>query len=285
LKEILVRAATGLVFITVLIGAIVWNKYSVAALFFVVSMIGLLEFFKLMEKGGFKPKKTAGVIVGGLVYLIISLYSITTEITFAYLLFIFPLLVLLVVLELFRKSEYPVTNFAFSVMGIIYVVIPLSMLNFFVAYDNASYYQTVEIEGYKYLLLLAFFVIQWANDTGAYVTGKAFGKHKLFERISPNKTWEGAVGGGVFALIAGFIFAYTTDSNILHWLIISLLIVVFGTLGDLTESQIKRSVGVKDSGKILPGHGGVLDRFDGVLFSAPIVLTYLHLFQIQLNIF
>ncbi len=285
MKEILVRAATGLVFITVLIGAIVWNKYSVAALFFVVSMIGLLEFFKLMEKGGFKPKKTAGVIVGGLVYLIISLYSITTEITFAYLLFIFPLLVLLVVLELFRKSEYPVTNFAFSVMGIIYVVIPLSMLNFFVAYDNASYYQTVEIEGYKYLLLLAFFVIQWANDTGAYVTGKAFGKHKLFERISPNKTWEGAVGGGVFALIAGFIFAYTTDSNILHWLIISLLIVVFGTLGDLTESQIKRSVGVKDSGKILPGHGGVLDRFDGVLFSAPFVLTYLHLFQIQLNIF
>jgi phosphatidate cytidylyltransferase len=285
LKEILVRAATGLVFITVLIGAIVWNKYSVAALFFVVAMLGLFEFFKLMEKGGFKPKKTAGIIVGSLVYLIISLYSITTEVTFAYLLFIFPLLVLLVVLELFRKSEYPVTNFAFSVMGIVYVVIPLSMLNFFVAYDNAAYYETVEIEGYKYLLLLAFFVIQWANDTGAYVSGKAFGKHKLFERISPNKTWEGAIGGGLFALVAGFIFAYTTDSNLLHWSIISLLIVVFGTLGDLTESQIKRSVGVKDSGNILPGHGGILDRFDGVLFSAPFVLTYLHLFEIHLNIF
>ena len=283
MKEILVRASTGLVFITVLIGAIVCNKYSVAALFFVVSLLGLIEFFKLMEKGGFKPKKTAGAIVGGLVYLIIALYSMTTEVTFAYLLFIFPLLVLLVVLELFRKSEYPVTNFAFSVMGIVYVVIPFAMLNFF-AY-NTTYYETIEIEGYQYILLLAFFVIQWANDTGAYVSGKAFGKHKLFERISPNKTWEGAIGGGVFALIAGFIFAYTTESNVVHWLIISLLIVVFGTLGDLTESQIKRSVGVKDSGNILPGHGGILDRFDGVLFSAPFVLSYLHLFEIHLTIF
>jgi phosphatidate cytidylyltransferase len=284
LKEIVVRASTGLVFITVLIGAIVWNKYSVAVLFFVVSMLGLIEFFKLMEKGGFKPKKTAAGIVGGAIYLIIALFSLTTEVTFAYLLFIFPLLVLLVVLELFRKSEFPVTNFAFSVMGIVYVVIPFAMLNFF-AYDDAAYYATVEIEGYQYILLLAFFVIQWSNDTGAYVTGKAFGKHKLFERISPNKTWEGAIGGGVFALLAGFIFAYTTDSNILHWLVISLLIVVFGTLGDLTESQIKRSVGVKDSGNILPGHGGILDRFDGVLFSAPFVLTYLHLFEIHLSIF
>ena len=143
MKEILVRASTGLVFITVLIGAIVCNKYSVAALFFVVSLLGLIEFFKLMEKGGFKPKKTAGAIVGGLVYLIIALYSMTTEVTFAYLLFIFPLLVLLVVLELFRKSEYPVTNFAFSVMGIVYVVIPFAMLNFF-AY-NTTYYETIEI--------------------------------------------------------------------------------------------------------------------------------------------
>lgn len=283
MKEILVRAITGLVFISVLIGAIVWNKYSVAVLFFVVSMLGLVEFFKLMEKGGFKPKKRVATVVGGIIYAIITLFSFGTFVTFEYLLFIFPLLVLLVVLELFRRSDYPVTNFAFSIMGILYVVIPLSMLNFFTF--NEDYNETMELKGYSYLLLLAFFVIQWANDTGAYLSGKAFGKHKLFERISPNKTWEGAIGGMVFAVIAGFIFAYTTESNILHWVIISMLIVVFGTLGDLTESQIKRSVGVKDSGNILPGHGGILDRFDGVLFSAPFVLTYLHLFQIHLSIF
>lgn len=283
MKEVLIRASTGLVFILVLIGAIVWNKYSVAILFFIVAILGLIEFFKLMEKAGFKPKKRVAGIVGALIYAIIALYSFGGEITYAYLLFIFPLLVILVLLELFRKSEYPVTNFAFSIAGIFYIVIPFAMLNFF-AYDS-EYYDTLEVEDYQYILLLAFFVIQWANDTGAYVVGKLFGKHKLFERISPNKTWEGAAGGAFFALVAGFLFGYFSTSHIGHWLVIAALIVVFGTLGDLTESQIKRSVGVKDSGNILPGHGGILDRFDGVLFSAPFVLSYLHLFKVHLSIF
>lgn len=236
-----------------------------------------------MEKAGFKPKKRVAGLVGALIYTIIALYSFGGEVTYAYLLFIFPLLVVLVLLELFRKSEYPVTNFAFSIAGIFYVVIPFAMLNFF-AYNEDSYYKTLGVTGYQYILLLAFFVIQWSNDTGAYLVGKFFGRTKLFERISPNKTWEGAFGGAVFALIAGFLFAYFAGGHIGHWLAIAGLIVVFGTLGDLTESQIKRSVGVKDSGNLLPGHGGILDRFDGVLFSAPFVLTYLHLFNIHLSI-
>lgn len=285
MKELLTRALTGLIFVSVLIGAIVWNKYAVAGLFFVVSLLGLIEFFKLMEKAGFKPKKSVAGAVGALIYAIIALYSFGGEVTYAYLLFIFPLLVVLVLLELFRKSEYPVTNFAFSIAGIFYVVIPFAMLNFFAYNADGEFYDTLQVSGYQYILLLAFFVIQWANDTGAYLVGRAIGKHKLFERISPNKTWEGAFGGAVFALLAGFLFAFFTNSHIGHWLVIAALITVFGTLGDLTESQIKRSVGVKDSGNILPGHGGILDRFDGVLFSAPFVLTYLHLFEIHLNIF
>jgi len=278
LSDIATRALTGFIFISVLIGSIVYNKYSVALLFFVVSMLGLIEFFKLMEKGGFNPKKRVAGVIGGLIYGIITMYSFG-HFSFAFLLFIFPLLVVLVLLELFRKSEYPVSNFAFSVMGILYVVIPLSMLNFF-AY-NVDYYDTMNIEGYNYILLLAFFIIQWSNDTGAYLVGRQFGKTKLFERISPNKTWEGAIGGAIFALIAGGIFALITGGHFGHWLAISFLIVVFGSLGDLTESQIKRSVGVKDSGSLLPGHGGILDRFDGVLFSAPFVLTYLQLFNVH----
>ena len=262
----------------ILITAIVWNKYTVAGLFFLVAIMGLFEFFHLMEKAGFSPKKRAAIPIAGVIYTIISAYSFG-EINFAFLLFIFPLLVVLVLLELFRKSDSPVSNFAFSIVGILYVVIPLSMLNFFVY--NADFYDTLDIEGYKYILLLAFFVIQWSNDTGAYLCGRFFGKTKLFERISPNKTWEGAIGGGVFALLAGFIFAYFSEGNIAHWLAIAALIVVFGTLGDLTESQIKRSVGVKDSGNIMPGHGGILDRFDGVLFSAPFVLTYLQIFEVH----
>lgn len=275
MKELVIRAITGTIFVTVLIGAIVWNKYSVAALFFVVSILGLLEFFKLMEKGGFKPKKSVSSFVGAIIYGIIVYFSFGFC-NFSYLLFIFPLLVLLVVIELFRKSETPVSNFAFSVVGVMYVVIPFSILNFF-AYSS-PYEEILEIEGrYDYIFLLGFFVIQWASDTGAYLTGSMVGRTKLFERISPNKTWEGAVGGAIIALITGFLFAHYTESSILHWMVSSLLIVVFGTLGDLTQSQIKRSTGVKDSGNILPGHGGILDRFDGVLFSAPFVLAYLHI--------
>lgn len=279
MKEIVTRAITGLIFIVVLISAITYNKYTVAGLFFIVSIIGLYEFFTLMEKGGFKPKKSVAITAGGIIYSILTYYSFG-EIDYKYLLFIFPLLVLIVITELFRKSASPVSNFAFSIVGILYIVIPFAILNFF-AYHK-TYSDIVGIDQkYSYFLLLAFFVIQWANDTGAYLSGKMLGRTKLFERISPNKTWEGAIGGAVLAVITGVIFSTVTESNIVHWIIISLLIVVFGTLGDLTESQIKRSVGVKDSGNILPGHGGILDRFDGVLFSAPFVLAYLQLFNIQ----
>ena len=278
MKELLTRATTGAIFVAVLIGAIVWNKYSVAGLFFVISILGLLEFFKLMEKGGFKPKKSISSVVAGLIYGIIVYFSFGYG-NFSYLLFIFPLLVLLVVIELFRKSETPVSNFAFSVMGVMYVVIPFSILNFF-AYGS-PYDEVLEInDRYDYIFLLGFFVIQWASDTGAYLTGSAFGKTKLFERISPNKTWEGVIGGLILAILTGYLISFFTNSSHIHWMNIALLIVVFGTLGDLTESQIKRSCGVKDSGNILPGHGGILDRFDGVLFSAPFVLAYLHFFDL-----
>lgn len=259
--------------------AITTNKYTLAGLFYFVSMAGLYEFFILMEKVGFRPQKTIAMIVGTIIYGIIAMYSFG-EFNFAYLLFIFPLLVTLVAIELFRKSDSPVTNFAFSVMGILYVVIPFSILNFF-AYD-ATYYSEMEINtnNYSSLLLVGFFVIQWANDSGAYLVGSMLGKNKLFERISPNKTWEGFYGGAVLAVITGVVFGMF-DGSTIHWIIVALIIVIFGTLGDLTESQIKRSCGVKDSGNLLPGHGGILDRFDGVLFSAPFVLAYLQLVYLQ----
>jgi len=280
LNELVKRIITGVIFIAVLLLAITTNKYTLAGLFYIISIAGLYEFFILMEKVGFKPKKSVAIIVGSIIYAIIAMYSFG-DFNFAYLLFIFPLLVTLVVLELFRKSETPVTNIAFSVMGILYVVIPFSILNFF-AYDE-MYYSEMDINTnhYSSLLLVGFFMIQWANDSGAYAFGSLFGKHKLFERISPNKTWEGFFGGAFLAILMGMGFGYFFDGKMIHWIVVALIIVIFGTLGDLTESQIKRSCGVKDSGNILPGHGGVLDRFDGVLFSAPFVLAYLQLVYLQ----
>ncbi len=280
MSELVKGAITGFLFVGVLLLAITTNKYTLAALFYIISMAGLYEFYRLMEKVGFKPKKSIAMFVASIIYGIIAIYSFGAF-SFSYLLFIFPLLVSLVALELFRKSEYPVTNIAFSVMGILYVVIPLSILNFF-AYDTTFYNEMdINTNHYSSLLLVGFFMIQWANDTGAYLVGSQIGKHKLFERISPNKTWEGFYGGAVLAILMGMGFAYFFDGEMIHWIIVALLIVVFGTLGDLTESQIKRSCGVKDSGNLLPGHGGVLDRFDGVLFSAPFVLAYLQLVYLQ----
>ena len=280
MNELVKRSITGFLFVGTLLLAITTNKYTLAGLFYVISMAGLYEFFRLMEGVGFKPKKSVAIFVGTIIYGIIAMYSFG-EFSFSYLLFIFPLLVTLVAIELFRKSEYPVTNIAFSVMGILYVVIPLSILNFF-AYDPVFYKEMdINTNNYSSLLLVGFFMIQWANDTGAYLIGSQLGKNKLFERISPNKTWEGFYGGAVLAVSMGMGFAYFFDGEMIHWIIVALLIVIFGTLGDLTESQIKRSCGVKDSGNLLPGHGGVLDRFDGVLFSAPFVLAYLQLVYLQ----
>ncbi|MCT4582554.1 MAG: phosphatidate cytidylyltransferase [Flavobacteriales bacterium] len=281
MNDLTKRIITGILFVVVLLLAITTNKYTLAGLFYIVSMAGLYEFYMLMEQVSFKPKKSAAMIVGSIIYGIIVMYSFG-EFNFAYLLFIFPLLVTLVALELFRKSKDPVTNIAFSVMGILYVVIPLAILNFF-AYDP-TYYNEMDINtnNYSSLLLVGFFVIQWANDSGAYLFGSLLGKYKLFERISPNKTWEGFYGGAILAVITGIIFGQFFDGKTIHWIIVALIIVIFGTLGDLTESQIKRSCGVKDSGNLLPGHGGILDRFDGVLFSAPFVLAYLQLVYLQL---
>jgi len=279
LKELFIRTTTGTLFVCILVVAIIWNKYSVAGLFFIVSIIGLFEFFNLMSKAGFNPKKSFTVSIGAIIYFIITMYSFK-EFSFKYLLFIFPLLVIIVGLELFRKKDTPISNIAFSIMGILYVIIPFSILNFFAYESNYPSVMGIEDNLHQYWLLLGFFVIQWASDTGAYVFGSLFGKRKLAIKISPNKTWEGSIGGLILAIITGFIFATITSSDELHWANIAIIIVVFGTLGDLTESQIKRSCGVKDSGNILPGHGGILDRFDGVLFSAPFVLAYLHLFDL-----
>ena len=276
MKELLKRSLTGLIFISIIISSILYSELSVAGLFLLISILGLLEFFKLMEKAGFNPKKSIVTIIGVLIYLVIFSYSID-ETNFKLLFLVFPLLVLVVVLEIFRKNETPISNISFSIMGILYVVIPFALLNFFAYGNNVNNIISIASPNHPAYLLLGFFMIQWACDSGAYLAGITFGKTKLLERISPNKTWEGFFGGLILGILIGYFIAYLIGSNPIHWMLISLIIVVFGTLGDLTESQIKRSVGVKDSGKLLPGHGGILDRFDGVLFSAPFVLAYLHI--------
>lgn len=167
---------------------------------------------------------------------------------------------LLFVLELFRRKGNPILNIAVSVMGCFYVLVPIvSML---------------AIWSLRPVVLLAFFIIIWASDTGAYLTGMCFGKHKMFERVSPKKTWEGLFGGFVFALVVAYIFSVCNPDvgSLFSWMLFSTMVFVMGTLGDLVESLFKRTLNVKDSGAIMPGHGGILDRLDSALLAAPVAL-------------
>ena len=147
----------------------------------------------------------------------------------------------------------------------------MTLLYYFSFIDNNQFGGS-----YYYQIVLGFFFLLWANDTGAYLVGRKLGRTKLFERISPKKTWEGSLGGAVLGIGVGYLNAQIfTDLSLFNWIIVALLVVVFGSLGDLVESLFKRSLNIKDSGKLLPGHGGLLDRFDGIFIAAPIVYTYL----------
>ena len=171
----------------------------------------------------------------------------------------------MLVSELYRKKTNPLHNWAYFIMGQVFIAMPFSLLPF-IAY----------ISGYQPLVLLAVFATIWVNDTGAYLVGVTLGKHRLFERISPKKSWEGFFGGAVVALLSGYVFSLLIpEISLIQWFLFSEIIVVFGTYGDLIESLLKRTVNVKDSGTIIPGHGGILDRFDSMLLAAPVIFIYL----------
>ena len=179
------------------------------------------------------------------------------------------LILLLFIFELYYSRENHFISIAITLFGIVYVVIPMSTLNFiaFAGIDHSEY---------TYEYLLAMFIMIWLNDSGAYLIGSMIGKHKLFESVSPKKSWEGTIGGLIVTLASACVVSLYFDGiNLYQWLIFALIVVVFGTYGDLVESQLKRMAGVKDSGNIMPGHGGLLDRFDSTLFVAPMIFLYL----------
>jgi len=286
IKNLIIRTISGAVFISVMIAAIWFPPYLFGAVFLLITVLGLREFYMLCDNiEGVKISKVLSVISGMMLFL--ALYSFSLPFAHrnlgffgSFLALYFLCAITLFLLELFRKQKNPIQNIAISLMGHIYVALPFGLL--------------CMMESQNKIFLLAFFLIIWASDTGAYITGISIGKHKMFERISPKKTWEGFFGGMVFALIVGFIF-YTTNTkeleliptveyfkyyNLLElwqWLAFALIVFIFGTLGDLVESMFKRSLNVKDSGSFMPGHGGLLDRFDSAIIAAPVAFVFLML--------
>lgn len=269
MKTIFKRGITGTIYVILTLGSILLSKYTFFAFFAIVLAYTLFEFYRLCKQGGYKPQVSLGIIIAVYLFVAFFLYDlrIIGEIIF---LGIIPVVMLSPVIELFRKSEYPVQNIAYTLLGIAYIAFPFSVLNFIVSpYDHVP-------ETYVPEALIGLFIILWANDSGAYLVGSWIGKTKMIERISPNKTWEGAIGGAIVAVIVALIlFHFIGYLSPLHAAIVSILTVISGTIGDLTESLIKRSFNAKDSGTLLPGHGGLLDRFDSMLFAAPIYFVYI----------
>lgn len=267
------RTITGVLFVAILIGSILFSHLSFGLLFIIVSGLTIREFGQLVNKTeGVEINKTITMLGGAYLFLAIMGFSIDvsdSKIFIPYLL----LIMYLMISELYLKKENPVLNWAYSTLSQLYIGLPFAMLNIL------AFHNDVQTGGVSYnpILPLSLFVFLWLNDTGAYCVGSLFGKHRLFERISPKKSWEGSFGGAVVAIATSFIFAhYFPFLSIFEWVGFSIVIVVFGTWGDLTESLLKRRLGIKDSGTILPGHGGLLDRFDSALMAIPAAVVYLY---------
>ena len=264
------RIITGVLGAAGVIFGVVYSEWTYFIVFFIICILSLLEFYTLAGLDGLVPQKTFGTFCGMVIFSL-SFFVEHGDINYKFYFLIFPLVSLVYMIKLYKRFERkPFTNIAFTFLGIFYVAIPFSLLNI-AAFDNGTY---------NFEIIFGCLFILWATDTGAYFAGTYFGKSKLFERISPKKSWEGAVGGALLALIFAFGIAYFFKSLLMwEWMVIAAIIIVGGVYGDLVESLLKRSIEIKDSGDSLPGHGGFLDRFDGLLISAPSIVAFIELVQ------
>lgn len=268
MSNLIIRSIAGIVFSVAVIGSALLGPLTLGLLFFIFTLVGLYELYELQrQQQESAPRWFFGMAVGALIYVLTFLYASGKGegSLFWILAAVIPVMFCL---ELIRLDKSTLPNLAITVFGWIYVVLPFSLLNL-IAHITGSY---------DYELPIGFFFILWANDTGAYFTGKFLGRHKLYEKVSPNKTWEGLFGGVALSFLVAWIFSEvffthpTTD-----WLVCAGIVSVFGNLGDLFESHIKRTYNVKDSGNIIPGHGGVLDRFDGLFLALPVLVFYFYI--------
>lgn len=259
MNNLVLRSVTGLVFISLIIGPILWDERATAIVFGGFMLLGIHEFTGLVNRHTpYSVQQWLTVIVAALAYAgFTAVFSGYLHERFLFLLV--PVAAISLVSSLFRQSATPLQNASLGFFSWIYIAVPFTMVLDIAFKENNAWE------------LIGMFVLIWTNDTMAYATGRLLGRTKLFERISPKKTWEGTVGGIVFALAAGILWSlYLSELPLGFWLVCSPLVAAAAIFGDLFESQLKRQIGVKDSGNILPGHGGILDRFDAALLAIPV---------------
>jgi len=260
--------------VIIIIGSILLGRYSFLLVFISLMLFSLYEFYKICLHSRVRPQVLYGMLIGALIFMANYFFAIGQIGSYIFLGLI-PLLLSIFIIELYRNQNKPIHNIGFTLLGLLYVALPFALLNYIVL--SYSSYRI----GYQSHLLIGFFALAWANDSGAYAVGVSIGKNKLFPKISPKKSWEGLIGGFfTTALVAWIISMIFPEVSIVNWFFIGFITAVMSVFGDLVESMFKRSIGVKDSGKFLPGHGGVLDRFDGILFAAPVVFVYLEMMML-----
>jgi len=284
-KNLIVRAITGVLFVLCMVSCFLQPR-AMVFLFALITGLSIWEYCGLVnnELDDVCVNRFISTVAG--VYLFLAVAGFRTGITgYNFVVFIPYILTLLYlfIYELYTGNKNAIHDWAYTMLSQMYIALPFSLINVL-----AFEYSPVDGQiHYDMLLPLSIFIFLWTNDTGAYCSGSLFGKHKLFPRISPAKSWEGSIGGGIFVLIAAGIIGYIANSgdaahtlSIPGWLGLGLVVVFFGTWGDLVESLFKRTLGVKDSGNILPGHGGMLDRFDSSLMAIPAAVVYLYTIQL-----
>lgn len=267
-KSLMLRSVSGLIYIAVIIGSIFLGEIALYCLGGLLAILASVEFYRITHAADMQSD------LPGLFIDIASTLCLAW-LTLGYpILFFIALLLIRLALQLYSRSTTPIRNISLSLMGMVYIGIPLGCMLF------------IPFMRFSAMPLLAIFIMIWLNDTGAFLVGSMLGKHRLFERISPKKSWEGFIGGLIFNLVFSLVIALTCpkyfalDIGTGFWIGLGLLVTVAATYGDLFESLLKRNLHIKDSGNIIPGHGGILDRIDSLLFVMPASMLYILLFEL-----
>ena len=288
MKNLITRTIFGVLFVVIMVGGIVWRPDSFILLFAIITGMTVWEYTGLVSSKGIVVNRFISTVAGVYFYLAVAAWCIGLTDGFIVLVPFVITIIYLYISELYLKHRDPIGSWAYTMLGQMYIAIPFSLINLLAFGITGSSSEP----SYNWLLPLSLFIFLWANDTGAYCVGSLLGKHRLFQRISPKKSWEGSIGGAILVMLIAYAIGYTNNMtlydadnqptlfsaslSIIEWMGLGAVVVVFGTWGDLVESLFKRTLGIKDSGNVIPGHGGMLDRFDSSLMAIPAAVAYIY---------